>query len=117
MLFRSSSVHGILQAGTLERVAIPSPGDLSDQRMGTVSPALAGGFFTAEPPRKPENWESPGQIRGVGAQKCPLLASRWSFLIQTRGKPSIRPEHQVAGRVPPGAISLKHMAYISQDCY
>ena len=48
-----SSVRGILQAGILERVAIPSPGDLSNQRMVTASPALAGGFFTAEPPRKP----------------------------------------------------------------
>ena len=35
----------------------PSPGDLPDPGMETeslVSPALAGGFFTAEPPGKPD---------------------------------------------------------------
>ena len=31
----------------------PSPGDLSDPGIEPVSPALAGGFFTAEPPGKP----------------------------------------------------------------
>ena len=31
----------------------PSPGDLPDPRIEPVSPALAGRFFTAEPPGKP----------------------------------------------------------------
>ena len=31
----------------------PSPGDLPDTEIEPVSPALAGGFFTAEPPGKP----------------------------------------------------------------
>ena len=40
-----SCVHGIFQARVPERVAsFPSPGDL---------PALVGGFFTTELPRKP----------------------------------------------------------------
>ena len=49
-----SSVHGIFQARKLEWVAISSSGDLPNQ--GTeepaspVSPALADGFFTIEPP-------------------------------------------------------------------
>ena len=30
-----------------------SPGDLPDLRIEPVSPALADGFFTAEPPGKP----------------------------------------------------------------
>ena len=30
-----------------------SPGDLPDPGIKPVSPALAGGFFTTEPPRKP----------------------------------------------------------------
>ena len=34
-----SSVHGILQARTLEWVAIPSPGDLPDPGIIPVSPA------------------------------------------------------------------------------
>ena len=31
----------------------PSPGDLPDLGIEPASPALAGGFFTAEPPWKP----------------------------------------------------------------
>ena len=35
----------------------PSPGDLSDPGIKPTSPALAGGFFTTEPPGKPPpNW-------------------------------------------------------------
>ena len=44
-----SSVHGILQARTLEWVAIPPPGDLPDpgiEPTSLTSPALAGRFFT-----------------------------------------------------------------------
>ena len=51
-----SSVHGILQTKTLEWVAIPSPGHLPDPGIepgSLVSPALAGEFFTTEPPGKP----------------------------------------------------------------
>ena len=32
---------------------LPSPGDLSDPGIEPVSTALAGGFFTTEPPGKP----------------------------------------------------------------
>ena len=32
----------------------PSPGDLPDPGIEPVSPALAGGFFTVEPPGKPQ---------------------------------------------------------------
>ena len=46
-----SSVCGISQARILERIinsgALPNPG------IKPASPALAGGFFTTEPPRKP----------------------------------------------------------------
>ena len=50
-----SPVHGILQPRILEWVAMPSPGDLPDPEMeptSPVSPALAGRFFTTEPPGK-----------------------------------------------------------------
>ena len=33
----------------------PSPGDLPDPVIEPMSPALAGGFFTIEPPGKPKN--------------------------------------------------------------
>ena len=48
-----SSVHGILQVRILERVAFPFSGDLLDPRIKPKSPAstaLAGRFFTTEPP-------------------------------------------------------------------
>ena len=48
-----SSVHGILQARILEWVAISFSKDPSDPGMEPVSPALAGGRFTTEPPGKP----------------------------------------------------------------
>ena len=47
-----SSVHEILQARILEWVAFPPPGDLPDPGIKPASPALAGGFFTTEPPGK-----------------------------------------------------------------
>ena len=50
-----SSVLGISQAGILE-LPFPSPGDLPDPGMEPTSlmfPALAGRFFTSEPPKKP----------------------------------------------------------------
>ena len=51
----SSSVHGILQARILEGLPFPSPGDLPDPGIKSVSfasPALAGRFFTTAPPGK-----------------------------------------------------------------
>ena len=41
-----SSIHGILQARTLEWVAISTPGDRPDPGIKPMSPALAGDFFT-----------------------------------------------------------------------
>ena len=48
-----SFVHGALQARILEWVALPSSRGSSRSRDRTPSPALAGGFFTTEPPGKP----------------------------------------------------------------
>ena len=45
------SVLGILQARILEWVA--TPGDLPDPGIQLTSLALAGGFFTTEPPGNP----------------------------------------------------------------
>ena len=47
-----SSVHGFSQARILE-LPFLSPGALPHPGMEPVSPALAGGFFTIEPPGKP----------------------------------------------------------------
>ena len=35
------------------RLPFPSPGDLPNPEIETTFPALAGGFFTTEPPGKP----------------------------------------------------------------
>ena len=47
-----SSVHGILQARILEWVAISFSRESSRPRREPMSPALAGGFSTSEPPGK-----------------------------------------------------------------
>ena len=43
-----SSVHGILQAGILEWVAISSPGDLSDPGIEPTSPVLQADSLPTE---------------------------------------------------------------------
>ena len=45
-----SSVHGILQARILERVAIPSQGDLPDPGIETGSPTLQADSLPSELP-------------------------------------------------------------------
>ena len=48
-----SFVHGVSSARVLEWVATSSPGDLPNPGIEPAFPALAGGFFIAEPPGKP----------------------------------------------------------------
>ena len=45
----------------MEWIAVPPSGDLLNPRSEPVSPALAGRFFTTEPPRKPHI--RPGTIK------------------------------------------------------
>ena len=47
-----SSVHRISQVGILG-LPFPFPRDLPNSGIEPISPALAGGFFTTELPRKP----------------------------------------------------------------
>ena len=61
-----SPVHGISQGGILERVAISPPVDLPDpgvQSTSPVSPALAGRFFTTEPPGRPSLGSGRTQVK------------------------------------------------------
>ena len=56
-----SPLHGILQAGILEWLLCPPPGDLPDPRIETTSlssPALAGGFLTAS-----ATWEARASVQ------------------------------------------------------
>ena len=48
-----SSVHGISQQEYWEGFPFPSPGDIPRPAIKPEAPALAGGFFTTEPPGKP----------------------------------------------------------------
>ena len=50
---QGSSVHGILQAGIPEWVAMPSSRGSSQPRMELVSPAQQADSLATEPPRKP----------------------------------------------------------------
>ena len=52
----ASSIHGISQARNWSGLPFPSPGELPNlgiKPTPLVSPPLAGGFFTTEPPMKP----------------------------------------------------------------
>ena len=62
----------------------PSPGDLTNPGMESpflVSPALAGGFFTTEPPGKPIITISSVQFSSV-AQSCPTLCDPMNHSTQ-----------------------------------
>ena len=50
----SSSVHGIVQAGILEYIAMPSSRGSSPSRDWTRVSCAKGGFFITEPPWKPK---------------------------------------------------------------
>ena len=50
-----SSVHGISQTRIWSGLPFPSSVDLLDVGIELMSPALAGGFFTIEPPGKPNS--------------------------------------------------------------
>ena len=70
------SVHGIFQARILEWAAIPYPGDLLDPGIKPVPPAfpaLAGGFFTTEPPGKPCSFHTTYHITVIYPLDCSSL--------------------------------------------
>ena len=46
---------GFSQQEYYNRLPFPTPGDLLDTGIEPVSPVLAGGFFTTEPPGKPQS--------------------------------------------------------------
>ena len=46
------SVHRFSQKEYWSELPFPSPGDLPDPGIEPASPAVAGGFFTTEPPGK-----------------------------------------------------------------
>ena len=73
-----SSVHGISRQEYWSGLPFPSPGDLPDPGIEPVSPALAGGFFTTEPPGKPL----------VNGSSTELLAQRTIIISLASPKPA-----------------------------
>ena len=82
-----SSVHGFSQAGKLEWVAISfSRGTLKHRdQIWVLSPALAGRFFTNEPPRKPQGIYLYESVRQVYAPCfCLVTTMIWKYTCLTR---------------------------------
>ena len=83
----ASSVHGILQARTLEWVAIPSPGDLLDPGIkpsALVSPALAGGFFTTRATWEAHSLQMPKEAN-ISRSQAPLTPKALRFHVRSPG--------------------------------
>ena len=87
----ASSVHGIFQARMLEKVAISYSRGSSwprDRTCISMSPALAGRFFTTEPPGRPSKNESRKvkptvQFSSVQLPSCVrLFATPWTAACQ-----------------------------------
>ena len=70
-----SSVHGISQARTLERLPFPPPRSLHDPGVEPASPALAGRFFTTEPPGKSQPTEASLIFQSPGNMLPPYPSS------------------------------------------
>ena len=85
-----SSVHGISQARLLEWVAISFSRESSQAKDQTHSPALAGRFFTTEPPGDPA--QDPARSNLIGLAKKLIWVFRkmvWKNLNELFGQPSI----------------------------
>ena len=64
-----SSVHRISQARILEQASISLSRDLPDPRIESMSPALAGGFFTLSHPGSLGEGYSEGDSESVFSQR------------------------------------------------
>ena len=90
----ASSVHEILQARTLERVAMPPSGDLPNpgmEPMSLMTPASAGGFFTTALPGKPWKilclWNRVPLL--LDPELCPGLCLLWIRVTPSGHCPSM----------------------------
>lgn len=87
----SCDTRAYLLCGTCD---LPQPG------IEHMSPALAGGFFTPEPPRKPQMVGFDGDGRGPAQCRARTVPSRPSMVSEGEGLPC-RP--QIPAPFPPGA--------------
>ena len=65
----------------LSGLPFPTPGDLPNPEVKLTSPALAGGFFTTEPPGKPQCAEWAGTIQRRIARVYRAVCGSRSILI------------------------------------
>ena len=63
-------------------LSFPSPRDLSNPGIKPESPALAGGFFTTEPPRKPPNF----QIMEHNKWTTEIMSGGCTFSVENQEK-------------------------------
>ena len=94
-----SSVYGISQAEYCSGLPFPPPGDLPNPGIEPTSPALAGAFFTTEPPGKPH--KESNQIlrtfkRNIPSPISPMQHSQqclghWAWDHKTHLKPNKKP--------------------------
>ena len=70
-----SSVHGVLQARILERIAFPSPGDLPNPGVKRKFPILQVDSLPSEPPEKPKNMGG-GSLSLFRESSCPRSWTR-----------------------------------------
>ena len=91
-----SSLHGISQTRILERLSFHPPGDLPDPGIELACPALAGGFFTAEPPGKPLKslTSSFYRLGNWASETC--LAQGHTVSYQSRGS---NPDSQILNQI------------------
>ena len=83
-----SSVHGNFQARILELIAIAPSGDLPSpgiEPASSASPALAGGFFTSEPPGKPMRTNRGLPIKPQNSGRSPQVDTWWGGDSGTSG--------------------------------
>ena len=73
-LLSHGKVHRILQARTLEWIAIPFSRGSSHTRDRTQVSCIAGRFLPAEPSRKPK-------VKVTGAQSCPILCDLTDYTV------------------------------------
>ena len=71
----------------------PSPRDLSDPGIKPTSPALAGGFFTTEPPGKP-----PAKLVSVSTERQKRQRNREREGGRREGKKEKKKERKKEGR-------------------
>ena len=63
--YQAPLFKGLSRQENWSELSFPSPGDLPEPGIEPESPALAGGHFTTEPPKKPREAGAPQKRQGM----------------------------------------------------